>query len=339
MPEVPEQMQDNIARLELDANQSPKQQQRLPQAPLSQSTQVHPPQQLSQNFANHSYNEVKHQQQLHNYGAVSSSFQQENSQGFTQQPGASTFPRRQSSLLPQEQGSYVGSASVSSQPQSVQKQEPNHDYHQFASVTDVPNFGPFPRLPNRPPNVPPSSDEQEAILENARPMVLNSNDPEMQLAWAQDALTYVDICAGLAFRPTQVKQMLWAREDETKRKPEDMPRELEPPLPQTTAVERQLQTDAMNIVTFLADQGHPRAEYIRGQWLEYGRFGVPVDKKEAFRCYTRSFDKGYARAAYRMGMQYESTKDPVNALIQYKRGAELGDAASNYVSTKVYCIV
>src|SRR5579871_5301894 len=67
-------------------------------------------------------------------------------------------------------------------------------YEGFAtSTTDVPNFSPFPRLNNPPPNVPPTYEEKEAILESARLPVLNSNDPEMQLAWAQDALAYAQI--------------------------------------------------------------------------------------------------------------------------------------------------
>ena len=60
---------------------------------------------------------------------------------------------------------------------------------------EEPHLSPFPKLTNPPPNVPPSDDELEATLENARPLVLNSNDPEMQLAWAADALVYVGVCA------------------------------------------------------------------------------------------------------------------------------------------------
>ncbi|EKG10794.1 Sel1-like protein [Macrophomina phaseolina MS6] len=183
-----------------------------------------------------------------------------------------------------------------------------YNYSQYGKPAgDVPNFSPFPKLVNPSPNIPPTDDEKEQILENARLGVLNSNDPEMQLAWAQDALTWVDAAMVHAER-IYVNQ---AR-------------------PPTPAVEHQLRMDAMNIVQFLADQHHPRAEFMRGMWLEFGKFGMRVDKKEAFRCYSRAADKGYWRAEYRIGMLFEQSNDPVKALVHYKRGADAGDSASNY---------
>jgi TPR repeat protein len=188
------------------------------------------------------------------------------------------------------------------------QQEVSHDYNQFGATADIPNFSPFPKLQTRPPNVPPSDDEKEAVLENARMPVLNSNDPEMQLAWAQDALAYVDAAV--------LHEQRLA--------------ELQPARPVTPQVEHQLRVDAMNVVGFLADQHHPKAEFMRGMWLEFGKFGLRTDKKEAFRCYTRAAQKGYARAEYRMGMQFEQSNDPIKALQHYKRGSEAGDSASNY---------
>lgn len=182
------------------------------------------------------------------------------------------------------------------------------DYSQYGKPTaDLPNFSPFPKLVNPSPNIPPTDDEKEQILENARMGVLNSNDPEMQLAWAQDALTWVDASMVHAERIF-----------------------VDQGRPTTPAVEHQLRVDAMNIVQFLADQHHPRAEFMRGMWLEFGKFGMRVDKKEAFRCYSRSADKGYWRAEYRIGMLFEQSNDPVKALVHYKRGADAGDSASNY---------
>jgi TPR repeat protein len=171
-------------------------------------------------------------------------------------------------------------------------------------------LSPFPKLVNPPPNVPPSDDELEARLENARVPVLNSNDPEMQLAWAADVLIYCGVCA-----------------DEAERLAASNPQQVRPATPR---VEHQLKVDAMNIVTFLADQHHPRAEFLRGMWLEWGRFGQREDKKEAFRCYSRAADRGYARAEYRIGMLYESYNDPVKALRHYHRGVDAGDSASCY---------
>ncbi|KAI8939594.1 hypothetical protein NX059_003358 [Plenodomus lindquistii] len=271
MPEVPENMQDNLAHLELEAN-----------GPRSMN------------------------------GAMSPTH------GYQQQPQG--FPPRQSSYAhelpaPDEQHP-ARHASISSAfrqppnvpPQSVQHQGPSHDYNQFAQHHDAPNFSPFPKLPNKPPNVPPSDDEKEAVLENARLPVLNSNDPEMQLAWAQDALQYVDAAQ---LHEQRIAEIQGAR-------------------PATPQVEHQLRLDAMNVVTFLADQHHPKATFMRGMWLEFGKFGVRADKKEAFRCYSRAAAKGYARAEYRMGMQFEQSNDPIKALQNYKAGAEQGDSASNY---------
>ncbi|KAA8909806.1 hypothetical protein FN846DRAFT_941588 [Sphaerosporella brunnea] len=166
---------------------------------------------------------------------------------------------------------------------------------------------PFPRLINPGPNIPPSDDEKEAQIEGARMEVLSSNDPEMQLVWAQDALNYVEIAMNYYTRIADP-----------------------PGRPQTPALEHQIKVDAINVVSFLADQHHPRAEFMRGNWLEFGKFGFRVDKKEAFRCYARSGDKGFARAEYRMGMQFENSNEPQKAIARYERGARMGDAASNY---------
>lgn len=185
-----------------------------------------------------------------------------------------------------------------------------HDYTQYGNQNDTPHLSPFPKLFNPPPNVPPSDEELEATLENARSLVLAANDPEMQLAWAADALIYVGVCADNEDRLAVIKP-------QTARSA-------------TPRIEHQLKSDAMNIVTFLADQHHPKAEFLRGMWLEWGRFGQREDKKEAFRCYSRAADRGYARAEYRIGMLYESYNDPIKALRHYHRGVDAGDAASCY---------
>jgi TPR repeat protein len=186
----------------------------------------------------------------------------------------------------------------------------NGNSSKLPSSMETPHLSHFPKLVNPPPNVPPSDDELEATLENARTLVLNSNDPEMQLAWAQDVLAYCGICAD------EVERVAAADVHKTRSS--------------TPRIEHQLKTDAVNVVSFLADQHHPKAEFLRGMWLEWGRFGQREDKKEAFRCYSRAADKGYTRAEYRIGMLYESYNDPVKALKHYHRGAETGDAASCY---------
>ncbi|KAI9758527.1 MAG: regulatory particle non-ATPase [Chaenotheca gracillima] len=171
-----------------------------------------------------------------------------------------------------------------------------------------PTFSVFPKLHNPPPNVPPSDDSKEETLEQARNPVLSSNDPEMQLAWAEDALAYVEIAHGDEIRSS----------------------EIQPARAQTPQTEHQLRVDAINVVSFLADQHHPRAEFMRGMWLEFGKFGFRTDPKEAFMCYTRSAEKGYGRAEYRIGMQFENSNDQVKAIHHYNRGVSLGDSASHY---------
>ncbi|KAI9735875.1 MAG: hypothetical protein M1834_001340 [Cirrosporium novae-zelandiae] len=179
---------------------------------------------------------------------------------------------------------------------------PNYEQHH------QPNFSPFPQLHNRPNNIPPSDEEKEATLEQARVGVIHSNDPEMQLSWAEDTLNYCDVALQHESRLAEIQG----------------------PRSHTPQAEHQLRVDAIEITTFLADQEHPRGLFLKGTWLEFGRFGFRVDKKEAFRCYKRAADKGYARANYRIGMQFENGNDPASAFRYYEIGASLHDSASNY---------
>ena len=352
MPEVPEQMQNEIAAMELEATNpppkpvqtQPKQQPVFSQAPTqdnytqrpapqnqapsqyTQSSVQQPPggysydndrAQPSQGQAPNAYGQNAYSQAppAQNYNQNYTNTPQ---QGYQEQQigGTGSFPPRHSSVS----GTYkdLSVAPAQAQPPTPpkqqqppppqQQQQQSHDYMKIANVPDLPNFSPFPKLVNPPKNVPPSDEEKEAILETARVPVLNSNDPEMQLAWAHDALIYVEAAQSYEQRIS---------ERETAR-------------PTTPQVEHQLRADAMNIVSFLANQHHPKAEFLRGMWLEFGKFGQRIDKKEAFMCYARAAEKGYSRAEYRMGMQFEQANDPVKALIHYKRGAEAGDSASNY---------
>lgn len=173
---------------------------------------------------------------------------------------------------------------------------------------EPPNFSPFPVLKDVPPNVPPTDDQRETTLEAAREAVLASNDPETQLTWAQDALAYVEI-AMLNEQRVSATQ---------------------PARPQTPRVEHMLKEDAMKIVTFLADQHHPKAEFLRGVWLEFGKFGYRIDKREAFHCYSRALEKGYVRAYYRIGMQFEQSNEPLKAISYYQKGVGAGDSAACY---------
>lgn len=184
----------------------------------------------------------------------------------------------------------------------------NHGGKENDGTTDLPRFSPFPPLKIRSPNVPPSDEEREAILGKAREPVLNSNDPEMQLTWAQDALAYVEIAMQNELRTSS---RLGSR-------------------PQTPQTEHQLRVDAVNVVSFLADQQHPKAVFIRGMWLEFGKFDFRLDRKEAYHCFSRAAQKGYARAEYRIGMQFENSNDPEKAIKHYHLGVQAQDSASSY---------
>lgn len=257
MPEVPENMQDNIAHLEHEAR-----------GPRSYGSQQQPS----------SYDRPQ-------FPDRSSSMP---SPGYNNNNGGG-----------HNQDNYYNSASPG-----------NNPYNQSSVYDgmDHPNFSPFPVLRNPPPNVPPTDEQKEANLEKGRVAVLSSNDPEMQLAWAQDALSYVEIAMQNESRSSQNQ----------------------PARPHTPQIEHQLKVDAINIVTFLAEQRHPHAEFIKGMWLEFGKFGYRVDKKEAFRSYSRAAEKGYARAEYRMGMQFESSNEPAKAIRHYEKGVSMRDSASYY---------
>ena len=261
MPEVPQQIQDNIAQFELDASspQSPS----GPQLP-----------------------ELMHPSPISNRASDT----------------------KHGALPPQAQSLGAGTPNLQNSGQNLRDTRGQRPIEPLGTA-DQPSFSPFPQIRNRPPNVPPSDGEKEAILENAREAVLHSNDPEMQLTWAQDVLSYVEIAMGNEARMS----------------------ELQTCRSRTPRIEHQLRVDAVNVVTFLADQHHPKAEFLRGTWLEFGKFGFRMDKKEAYRCYARAAQGGYVRAEYRMGMQFENSNDVVNAIKHFSLGVAGHDSASNYV--------
>ena len=174
------------------------------------------------------------------------------------------------------------------------------------STFDVPSFSPFPRISQG--NVPPSDDEKERILYNARQEVLKSNNVSVQLDWALDVLTWVEI-----------SQEAYARDNKD-----------QGARPQTPRIEHELRLDAINIVEYLSSQNHPRAVFSRSKWLEFGKFGFRQDRKEAFMGYMNAANRGWGRAEYRMGMIYENSNDIKNALQHYNRGLEMEDSASSY---------
>ncbi|CAI4213326.1 unnamed protein product [Parascedosporium putredinis] len=73
----------------------------------------------------------------------------------------------------------------------------------------------------------------------------------------------------------------------------------------------------------------PNAEH-QMRWLEFGKFGHRMDKREAYNGYKKAAELGTGRAEYRMGMLFEASNDMRNAIQHYQRGLETGDSAASY---------
>jgi TPR repeat protein len=174
---------------------------------------------------------------------------------------------------------------------------------------DAPSFSPFPKVKGE--NIPPSDEEKEQILWQARNLVLHSNNVSMQVTWARDALIWVEIA-----QDAQARE--WKRDGKDKERPA------------TPKTQHELRVDAVNILDYLAQQEHPEATFMKGKWLEFGKFGFRENKREAYSMYKKAAENGYGRAEYRMGMLYENSNDIPNAIKHYSRGVQMGDSASNY---------
>jgi len=174
---------------------------------------------------------------------------------------------------------------------------------------DAPSFSPFPKVKGE--NIPPSDEEKEQILYQARDAVLHSNNVGMQVIWARDTLIWVETAGDVAAKE-------WKRDGRGRERPA------------TPKIEHQLRVDAVNIIDYLAGQDHPEACFMKGKWLEFGKFGQRENKREAYAFFKKAAENGYGRAEYRMGMLYEHSNDIPNAVKHYNLGAQLGDSASNY---------
>lgn len=176
-------------------------------------------------------------------------------------------------------------------------------YHTMTS--SAPSFSPFPKVKGD--TIPPSDDEKEEILWNARKHVLGSQNVSMQITWARDVLNWAEIISEAAARDSP-----------------DYPR------PSTPRVEHELRVDAINIITYLSGQEHPQALYIKAKWFEFGKFGSRIDKREAYTGYKKAADLGNARSEYRIGMLYEQSNDTSRAKEHYYKGMGQRDSAALY---------
>ena len=174
---------------------------------------------------------------------------------------------------------------------------------------DAPSFSPFPKVKGE--NIPPSDEEKEEILWSARDSVLHSNNVSMQIIWARDTLIWAETAAEVAERE-------WKRDGKGRSRPP------------TPKIEHQLRVDAINILDYLAGQDHPEACFMKGKWLEFGKFGQRESKREAFSFFRKAAENGYGRAEYRIGMLYEHSNEVPNAVKHYNLGVGMGDSASNY---------
>lgn len=223
------------------------------------------------------------------------------------EPSLSTYLSGQTAAATAKPAGPGASSAANQQPSANSFKAFAQDKHgEMASTFEVPSFSPFPRISQG--NVPPSDDEKERILYNARTEVLKSNNVAVQLDWALDVLSWVEI-----------SQEAYARDhkDQGAR-------------PQTPRIEHELRLDAINIVEYLSSQNHPQALFSRSKWLEFGKFGFRQDRNEAFLGYMNAASRGWGRAEYRMGMIYENSNDIKNALQHYNRGLEMEDSASSY---------
>ncbi|KAK1766569.1 hypothetical protein QBC33DRAFT_104930 [Phialemonium atrogriseum] len=230
-------------------------------------------------------------------------------------------PHRDTLAAPSTNPSFPNSTTGGFQPYLKDKHdEPDRrlpDFGRSASGTsspstmDAPSFSPFPKVTGE--NIPPSDEEKEGILYQARATVLHSNNVSMQVAWARDALVSVEVAAEAQARD-------WKREN----KGRDRQR------PPTPKVEHELRVDAVNIIEYLAQQNHPEATFMKAKWQEFGKFGYRENKRDAYLGYKKAADLGWGRAEYRMGMLYENSNDTEKAIKHYSQGASMNDSASCY---------
>lgn len=161
---------------------------------------------------------------------------------------------------------------------------------------------PFPQIDYPPPYLPLSTKDEIVSLQERRQKTFKIGNVSDQLDWAEDSLHYTSV--GALFRE---------RISRLQSKPME-----------ATSVERMLETDAKQLVEAQAVQGVAKALFLKGMYL-----GLKVAKSTEY--HLAALSKGYLRAAFYIGMMYESNKSAKTAINYYKQGADGGDSASKYV--------
>ncbi|KAI0149017.1 hypothetical protein BJ166DRAFT_501811 [Pestalotiopsis sp. NC0098] len=211
--------------------------------------------------------------------------------------------------------------------------------------TDKPSFSHFPKVTGE--HIPPSDDEKESVLADSRDHVLHSNDPNMQICWARDVLAYVETASEAATRDYEITRKSGER---------DMGRPSTPRIehelrgdatnivnyladqghPEAIFIrskwlefgkfgKRQDKKEAYNGYLSAANNGWGRAEYRIGMLYENSN---DVDK--ALRHYEAGLDLRDSAALYRLGMinlmgQHNQRKDIARGLDLIRQAADSAD--------------
>lgn len=175
-------------------------------------------------------------------------------------------------------------------------------------LTEGLSYDHFRNHPDRPTDATLSDDAWAVLLDNARDDVLISDDPESQLLWARDALEHV--CVAETNRSRVFRQ--------THR------------LVNVSHPEDGICTDALSVVTYLAEQNHPEASYLEAKYKEMRQIDNFFTTEGMIERYKSIADQGHARACYRAGLALERAGKHEESAVYYARGFAGGSAAARY---------
>lgn len=98
-------------------------------------------------------------------------------------------------------------------------------------------------------------------------------------------------------------------------------------------------TGAAKVFQKLAEQGHPRGQYLIAYQYERGE-GVRQSREEAVRWYRKSAEQGHAEAQNYLGMMYENgilvKEDWAEAVRWIRKSAEQGNSEGQFLFGRVY---
>jgi hypothetical protein len=149
--------------------------------------------------------------------------------------------------------------------------------------------------------IPPSDDLVEERLLNGMQQCISSNDLNIQLDWAEEALRYCRLCLDFEVRVSKTQRT---------RKP-------------TPEGETKLRQIASQVVEGAARAGNGRALFIKARHIE-------IDPHDITEYLERARRAGYHRSHYWIGQQCLVEKNKI-ALWHFETGVEYDDAACKYV--------